>query len=661
MSMSDDSFASESLTTECVLSSNEISYSLKSLIDIEAVDFSFIDEVIAQIVCDQLQIESLTLIKAKSIQEFDNHYAKKLITHVIYSNLTIQDHMINIAFMLITRLDQHQMILEKTWMNKINLVINMQINFLWFSNFNSRLKSIVLFSNNKTTLKQKSLTFTHILKKSFTSVTSQSSQKSYSFNQFNEKSVKLIEQLKSCDATLTSVKIFKPFFDSMNIAMIETAAYRMLIKRVNVNIFAVIVLKIDWLITIVENKSEEVNLHELSHVKTLEKVKVKLLFKYHDYLDMFNWAMINQLSSHHLYDHKVELINEKTFSRSRLYKMFNYKLQKIKEYLIKHLNKEFIFLSFAFYVSLILFIKKKDDSLRFCINYKKLNALIKRDHYSLSLINETFTRIQESKYLTQLNIIVTFNKLHMHLNSENLTIFIIFFDSYKYHVMLFDLIKESAFYQHYMNDVLFEYLHQFCQIYLNDIIIYSKTLKEHKQHVQLILQRLRETDLQIDINKCKFHVQEIIFLELLIFIEKLKMNSWKIQMIVEWFIFINLTQIQFFINFCNFYQCFIKNFSKIVHLMIQLTQKKIIFEWNQVCQTTFNHMKKCMIETSILCHFDQTCKTILEIDSFNYVNNEVLSQYNDKKTLHSVVFYSKNLSLAECNNEIYDKKLLIII
>jgi len=72
-------------------------------------------------------------------------------------------------------------------------------------------------------------------------------------------------------------------------------------------------------------------------------------------------------------------------------------------------------------------------------------------------------------------------------------------------------------------------------------------------------------------------------------------------------------------------------------------------------------MKKCMIETSILRHFDQTCKTILEIDSFNYVNNEVLSQYNDKKTLHSVVFYSKNLSLAECNYEIYDKKLLIII
>ena len=102
MSMSDNSFASESLTTECILSSNEISYSLKSLIDIKVADYSFIDEVITQIVCDQLQIESLTVIKAKSIQEFNDHYIKKLIIHVIYLNLTVQDHMIDTASMLIT-------------------------------------------------------------------------------------------------------------------------------------------------------------------------------------------------------------------------------------------------------------------------------------------------------------------------------------------------------------------------------------------------------------------------------------------------------------------------------------------------------------------------------------------------------------------------------
>jgi len=105
MSMSDDSFASESLTTEYVLSSNEISYSLKSLINIKAADYSFIDEVIAQIVYNQLQIEFLALIKAKSIQEFDDHYTKKLIIHVIYLNLTVQDHTIDTTSMLITRLN----------------------------------------------------------------------------------------------------------------------------------------------------------------------------------------------------------------------------------------------------------------------------------------------------------------------------------------------------------------------------------------------------------------------------------------------------------------------------------------------------------------------------------------------------------------------------
>ncbi len=541
MSMSNDSFASESLIIECVLSNDKISYSLKSLIDIEAADYSFIDEVIMQIVCDQLQIESLTLIKAKSIREFNDHYAKKLITHVIYLNLTVQDHTIDIAFMLITQLDQHQMILEKTWMNKINLVINMQINSLWFSNFISSQKSIVLLSSNKTIMKQISLTSTHILKRSFT--TSQVSLKSFSFSQFNERSVKLIEQLKSRDATLTNVKIFKSTSNSLNIVMIKAATYRMLVKQSDVKIFAVIILKIDRLIITVENKSEEVNLHELSHVKTLEKVKVKLLFKYHDYLDVFDRVMIDQLSFHCFYDHKIELIDEETSSRSKLYQMFDHKLQKIKKYLIDYLNKEFIFFSFASYVSLILFIEKKNESLRFCVNYRKLNALIKWDHYSLSLIDETLACIQESKYLTRLNIIIAFNKLRMHSDSEDLTIFIIFFNLYKYYVMLFELTNELTFYQHYMNDVLFKYLHQFCQIYLNDIIIYSKILKKHKRHVQLILHRLWEIDLQIDINKCKFHVQKIIFLELLIFIEELKMNSWKIQVIVKWSTLNNLTQI----------------------------------------------------------------------------------------------------------------------
>ncbi len=276
ISSSDNLFASKSLTIECVLFSNEINYSLKSLIDIKAADYSFIDEVITQIVCDQLQIESLTLIKAKSIQEFNDHYVKKLITHVIYLNLTVQDHTIDTAFMLIIQLNQHQMIFEKTWMNKINLVINMQINFLQFLNFISSQKSIVLLSSNKIIMKQKSLTFTQILKRFISSVVTQLSEKSSSFN-------KIVKSFNSVN--------FASSFNSMNIAMIETAAYRSLVKWSNVTTFAIIITKIDQLLRTARNKLEDVNLQELSHEEILKEVKAKLSLKYHDYLDVFDWAM----------------------------------------------------------------------------------------------------------------------------------------------------------------------------------------------------------------------------------------------------------------------------------------------------------------------------------------------------------------------------------
>jgi len=167
-----------------------------------------------------------------------------------------------------------------------------------------------------------------------------------------------------------------------------------------VTTFAIIITKIDQLLKTARNKLEDVNLQELSHEKILKKVKAKLSLKYYDYLNMFDRAIINQLFSHYFYNHKIELINKKTFSRSCFYHMSDYKFQKMKNYLIKHLNKDFISFSSASYALLILFIEKKDDSLRFCINYRKLNALIKRNRYLLSLINETLACIQNSKYLT---------------------------------------------------------------------------------------------------------------------------------------------------------------------------------------------------------------------------------------------------------------------
>ncbi len=262
--------------------------------------------------------------------------------------------------------------------------------------------------------------------------------------------------------------------------------------------------------------------------------------------------------------------------------MLSHKLQKIKKYLKENLKKKFITLSKALFASSILFVEKKDDSLCFYVNYQKLNALIKRNRYSILLIDEVLAWIQDSKYLIQLNIIIMFNKLRMSSESKDLTTFVTFFNVYKYRVMLFELINESAFFQHYINDVLFKCLHKFCQTYLNDILIYNKILKKHRTHVKEVLNKLREVNLQINIDKCEFKIQKISFLELLIFINDLRMNSRKVDVIRSWKVSWSLTHMQIFIDFCNFYRRFIKNFSKIVQFMIKLTWKDYFFEWIEI-------------------------------------------------------------------------------
>jgi len=185
-------------------------------------------------------------------------------------------------------------------------------------------------------------------------------------------------------------------------------------------------------------------LNEMISVMSLNELKKKLSIVYHDFLNVFDREKTTQLPLHRSYDYKIELEEESQSSRSQLYFMSSHKLQKIKEYLEENLKKKFITLSKASFASSILFVEKKDDSLRFCMNYWKLNALIKRDRYSILLINEVLAWIQDSKYLTWLNIIIAFNKLRMSSESENLTSFVTFFDVYKYRVMLFELTNESA-------------------------------------------------------------------------------------------------------------------------------------------------------------------------------------------------------------------------
>ena len=210
----------------------------------------------------------------------------------------------------------------------------------------------------------------------------------------------------------------------------------------------------------------------------------QLPLEYQDFADVFDKKITDQLPLHRPYDYKIGLIKDASLPRSKLYPLSQFKLNKVKEYLQENLEKGFITPSQASYGSLILFIAKKNGNLRFCVDYRRLNVIIKKDRYPLPLIDETLARIAGCKYITKFDIIAAFNKLRMHPESEELTTFITFMEAYKYRVMPFGLTNGPASYQHYINNTFLPFLNDFAQAYINDIIIYSKTRKEYVAHVR---------------------------------------------------------------------------------------------------------------------------------------------------------------------------------
>ncbi len=267
--------------------------------------------------------------------------------------------------------------------------------------------------------------------------------------------------------------------------------------------------------------------------QNLKDIKAKLSLKYHEFLNVFDRAQLNKLLSHRFYDYKIKLISDSMLSHCWVYQMFSVKLLKVKKYLNENLSKRFITLSQISYFFLILFALKANEDLRFCVNYQKLNVIFKRNKYSLSLIDEIIDKIVSFKHLTKLNIISAFNKLQMHFNNKNYITFITALEVYKYKMLSFKLINESIFFQQYMNDVLWNFLNDFCQVYLNDILIYSKMRKKHKDYIKLVLSWLHEAELQMNIWKCEFNVKETVFLEVIISKLDLCMNLSKVTVIVS--------------------------------------------------------------------------------------------------------------------------------
>ncbi len=394
--------------------------------------------------------------------------------------------------------------------------------------------------------------------------------------------------------------------------------------------------------------------------KNVDSVTI-LSFKYFKFLNIFFKKNVDILSLHWVDDHVIHLKEDAQFSVFALYDMSRDKILELRRYLNENLSKDFIQVSHFQMIVSVLFIKKFEEELCFCVNYRDLNTITVKNWYSLSLISETLNCLSQAKIFIKLNIISAFNRLWIKEEDEALIVFCTWFELFKYLVMPFNLCNESVSFQKYINNIFCKHLNKFCTAYLNDILIYFDNEFKHEIHVKLILRKLREADLQTNIIKCKFHITQVLYLELIIIIEEIKMNSSKINIIVNWFILINVKNVQSFLNFANFYRRFIYDYSRITISLTCFIRKDVFFVWTQKCQIAFNTLKKVFTFKIILCYYNSDHKIVIEINALNYVFKDILSQYDENEVLHSVTHFFKKHNSVECNYEIYDKELMIIV
>jgi hypothetical protein len=226
--------------------------------------------------------------------------------------------------------------------------------------------------------------------------------------------------------------------------------------------------------------------------------------------------------------------------------------------------------------------------------------------------------------------------------------------------MPFGLTNAPTVFQYMMNDIFSEYFDHFVIIYLDDILIYSKDEEEHEHHICLVLKKLQERGLYAKQEKCLLHQSMVVFLDYIVSSNNISMDEKKIQTIVDWIVPSSVWDVQYFLDFTNFYKIFIKDNSKISAPLTRLLRNDK-FIWNEKAKESFEGLKKAFTSAPILIHVDSSKPFFLETDASDFVLGSILSQYGKDGQFHPIAYHSRKFSAAEINYEIHDKELLAII
>ncbi|KAE8687867.1 Detected protein of unknown function [Hibiscus syriacus] len=355
-------------------------------------------------------------------------------------------------------------------------------------------------------------------------------------------------------------------------------------------------------------------------------------------------------------DHKIELVPNAEPPAKVPYRMAPPELEELRRQLKELLDAGYIRPSKAPFGAPVLFQKKHDGSLRMCINYRALNKLTVKNKYPIPLIADLFDQLGGARWFTKLDLRSGYYQVRIAKDDEPKITCVTRYGSYEFLVMPFGLTNAPATFCILMNKVLQPFLDRFVVVYLDDIVVYSKTLEEHVEHLRRVFQVLRENELYVKEEKCSFAQKEVSFLGHFVGGGKLQMDRDKIRAIVEWKPPTKATELRAFLGLANYYRRFVKGYSKIATPLTELLKKDKVWEWSTECQEAFEKIKEAMVNEPVLVLPDYTKSFVVFTDASDVAIGGVLMQEG-----HPVAYESRKLNETERRYSVHEKEMTAVV
>lgn len=316
------------------------------------------------------------------------------------------------------------------------------------------------------------------------------------------------------------------------------------------------------------------------------------------------------------------------------------------------------------WASPVVLAPKKDGSIRFCVDYRKLNSITTRDAYPIPRIDDTLDALQEAKFVTTLDLRSGFWQVEMSKESKEKTAFITHKGLYEFNVMPYGLNNAPATLQRLMDIVLAGLKWQSCLVYIDDIVIYSPTFEQHLTDLSNVFQALRDANLTLKISKCCFCRKEMKYLGHIITQNGIKPDPSLTKAVSKFPQPKTIKDVQSFLGLSGYYRRFIKDYAKIAEPLLkqlrQLKDKNYHLKWTAECTTAFENLKKKLTDAPIMSTPNFKEPFILELDACEYGLGAVLTQeYNKQKFV--IAFASRTLSPSERNYSATEREALAMV